>query len=259
MSTFTSQIEEGCRSFWSALARLPQVPLPAGIAPGGTAGASPLDAAAEGADTAGSDRAPDCTTGNCCDDPVWLQTAEAELGTLEILGGSGSNPRVEEYHASTGNSFTDDTAWCSSFVNWVMENTTNPRTGEAFPSTNSAGSQSWMNWGTATEPFVGALIVIKWSPDSWEGHNTILVGETTDGNGWWGLGGNQGIANDGSRAGLAVNVSRYAKGSTIRSIRKPSGFTPCPEYLEIPKMTAAEVEAKYGAESGSANGYDGTR
>lgn len=257
----------GCQTFWNGLMQQVALPLPVpGAVPAATPAATPAtQTAAAEIDDYGSETAPDCTTGNCCDHPVWLDTAKGELGTLEILGSRGSNPRIDEYLRSTDltkSMHNDDTPWCSAFANWVMEQTPNPKApGKNFTGSNSAGSQVWMNWGsdTTAEPFVGALIVIKWKANSSAGHNTFIVGETPDGKAWWGLGGNQGIAGDGTNAGLAVNVAKYNKKTGIRSIRKPSNFNPCDKYKQIPKYTDAEVMAKFGKESGSAQDYNSTR
>ena len=50
----------------------------------------------------------------------WMEYALQEYGTREIAG-RRSNPRVEEYLRSVGNHGSDETAWCSAFVNWCME------------------------------------------------------------------------------------------------------------------------------------------
>ena len=52
-------------------------------------------------------------------DPRWITIARQEISIKEIKG-SSHNPRVVEYHETTGKFGNDETAWCSSFVNWVM-------------------------------------------------------------------------------------------------------------------------------------------
>ncbi|WP_299291648.1 hypothetical protein [uncultured Paracoccus sp.] len=242
------------------------IPAPSPVTPLTRTGAATAPpGVAEEVEEYGSMTDPECTTGTCCDHPVWLNTARGELGTREVSGRKGSNPRIDEYMRSTDIAASyhhDGTAWCSAFANWVLENTPNPKTpGKNFTGSNSAGSQVWMNWGSDTkaEPFVGALIVIRWSSTGTAGHNTFIVGETPDGKYWWGLGGNQGIANDDSDEGLVVNVAKYRKNSTIRSIRKPPNFNPCDKYKKIPQYTDDEVMAKFGKESGSAQDYNSTR
>jgi uncharacterized protein (TIGR02594 family) len=72
-------------------------------------------------------------------DNSWIEIAKRELGVKEW--NPGSNPRIEQYHNTTNaRGSSDDTPWCSSFVNWVME-----RAG--YQGTDSAGALSWKSWG----------------------------------------------------------------------------------------------------------------
>lgn len=74
--------------------------------------------------------------------PRWLEVARGELGTTEIRGGR-DNPRVVEYHQATSLKAKDDeTSWCSSFVNWSMQQA-------GVAGTNSAAARSWLHWGQA--------------------------------------------------------------------------------------------------------------
>ena len=88
--------------------------------------------------------------------PLWMDIAIAELGIHQDRQPGQHNGRIVEYHQTTTLKATDDeTAWCSSFVNWVMKQS--GRTG-----TNSAAANSWLNWGSAvTTPAVGTIVVIK--------------------------------------------------------------------------------------------------
>lgn len=84
--------------------------------------------------------APAAATG----DTPWLTVARGELGTNEIRGGQHS-ARVLDYHATTGLRARDDeTAWCSSFVNWTMEQA-------GYRGTDSAAARSWSTWGQAVD------------------------------------------------------------------------------------------------------------
>ncbi len=80
------------------------------IVPGGQA--SPIDRIVQNIEETASDRDVEAYCQECleCDHPVWLETAKAELGVLEIVGSSGSTPRVEEYLRSTdiASSYHDD-------------------------------------------------------------------------------------------------------------------------------------------------------
>jgi uncharacterized protein (TIGR02594 family) len=74
--------------------------------------------------------------------PRWLQIARGELGTNEVRG-ARDNARVVEYHQTTTLRANDDeTSWCSSFVNWTMEQA-------GVRGTDSAAARSWLNWGQA--------------------------------------------------------------------------------------------------------------
>ncbi|WP_424135538.1 TIGR02594 family protein [Roseomonas chloroacetimidivorans] len=98
----------------------------------------------------------------------WMSIAQGELGTAEIAGAL-HNPRIVEYHSTTTfNAKTDEVAWCSSFVNWVIRKA-------GYVGTNNALASSWMGWGMATEPRYGAITVIKRkgaSSDAATGSNT---------------------------------------------------------------------------------------
>jgi len=47
----------------------------------------------------------------------------------------------------------DETAWCSSFVNWVLRQA-------GIRGTNSAAAASWTSWGQSCHARVGAITVI---------------------------------------------------------------------------------------------------
>ncbi|MDH3582543.1 MAG: TIGR02594 family protein, partial [Hyphomicrobiales bacterium] len=107
----------------------------------------------------------------------WYDLARRELGTKEKAGSARNNPRILEYHASTtlpGNlARVDETAWCSSFVNWCVS-----RTG--LEGTNSARARSWEKWGRKlTTPREGCIVVFSrpaGGPKA--GHVGFYAGET---------------------------------------------------------------------------------
>ena len=81
----------------------------------------------------------------------WIAIAKRELGTEEIIG--GSNSRIEEYLRTTGKNTTDETPWCSAFVNWVMSQA-------GYKGTNSALARSWADWGDPVAPgTLGSIVV----------------------------------------------------------------------------------------------------
>ncbi|WP_011580275.1 MULTISPECIES: TIGR02594 family protein [Chelativorans] len=97
------------------------------------------------------------------------------------------NPRIRMYHATTiGGAEPDEVAWCSSFVNYCVEQA-------GGIGTDSKAARSWLNWGSevrAGDWRVGDIIVFwRTSINSWKGHVGFLVGY--DGDRSLVLGGNQ--------------------------------------------------------------------
>lgn len=89
-------------------------------------------------------------------DIPWLERGLGELGVVETPGAEHTY-RILEYHNTTtlgdwGRS-RDETPWCSSYVNWVME--------PYFEPTRNALARSWISWGKACEEKLGAICVIK--------------------------------------------------------------------------------------------------
>jgi uncharacterized protein (TIGR02594 family) len=85
---------------------------------------------------------------------TWLKIAIKEKGVTEIKG-KKHNPRIIQYHATTTlQASTDEIAWCSSFVNWVMIQA-------GIGGTNSATAASWLKWGTACTAKKGAVAIIR--------------------------------------------------------------------------------------------------
>lgn len=84
----------------------------------------------------------------------WMKIANKEIGQKEV-GGKGSNPRIIKYHASTTlKAKSDETPWCSSFVNWVIKEA-------GMQGTNSAAAASWLTWGEKSSAKIGAITVIR--------------------------------------------------------------------------------------------------
>lgn len=90
------------------------------------------------------------------DPKAWLPIAVAEVGIRENANPGEHAQRILEYHRTTTlRASTDETPWCSSFVNWVM-------TQAGYRGTNSAAAKSWLSWGKALDaPREGAITVIK--------------------------------------------------------------------------------------------------
>ncbi len=135
--------------------------------------------------------------------PSWITVAEGELGTAEIAG-ARHNPRVIEYHATTGGFSDDETPWCASFVNWVLQ-----RSGQG--GTGSAAAMSFQNYGTQLDrPAYGCIAVFSYGGG--KGHVGFVVGK--QGDRLLVLGGNQGDQ---------VKVSSYGTGSIVAYV-VPSGY-----------------------------------
>lgn len=92
----------------------------------------------------------------CLDPEVsWMRVARSQMGMTEVAG-NRHNARIVEYHTATTlprRVHTDETAWCSSFVNWVFE-------WVGIRGTRSALAASWIHWGRSTLPREGAVVVI---------------------------------------------------------------------------------------------------
>lgn len=85
----------------------------------------------------------------------WVPVAQSQIGVKEIAGRE-NNPKIIAYHAATKlHATTDEVAWCSSFVNWVLAKV-------HMETTESAAAISWMNWGEPLdEPVHGCIVVLK--------------------------------------------------------------------------------------------------
>ncbi|MDI7860455.1 TIGR02594 family protein [Rhizobiaceae bacterium n13] len=134
--------------------------------------------------------------------PVDVARAEMELGVREIPG-RPNNPRIVMYHATTtGGSAPDETAWCSSFVNYCVEQA-------GLTGTDSKWARSWHDeeWGRdkTANPEDGDIVVFRRSNSNTEGgHVAFFVDE--DANSILCLGGNQ---------GNRVSLMRYPKNGRL--------------------------------------------
>lgn len=118
--------------------------------------------------------------------PPWLIVAARELGISEVPG-HNHNPRILRYHEHTSlKANADEIPWCSSFVNFCVDES-------SFPKTNSAAARSWLDYGKKLDkPHYGCVAVFqRGRPNAWTGHVGFVV--------WWNddqtevaiLGGNQ--------------------------------------------------------------------
>lgn len=100
--------------------------------------------------------------------PRWLHIASQELGISEIVG-LDHNKRILDYHSATSlKAQSDEIAWCSSFVNWVMKQS-------MIKGTYSAAARSWLSWGYECGPTPGCIVVLKRGQSETQGHVGFLV------------------------------------------------------------------------------------
>lgn len=133
----------------------------------------------------------------------WMKYARDEVDQKEIRG-SQHNPRILAYHATTSlKANNDETAWCSSFVNWCLKKA-------GIKGTNSAAAASWLGWGRGGSAKSGAITVIYNKKAINSGltnsgnHVGFLIQETSTH--FHILGGNQ---------GNQVKISKYPKSSWV--------------------------------------------
>ena len=130
------------------------------------------------------------------DIPPWYTIAKQEMSAgVQGIPGATHNSRIIEYHQATTLKATDDeTPWCSSFVNWCMQQV-------GMEGTKSAAARSWLKWGVRLEePKEGCVVVIARGISSWQGHVGFFADIT--GGHILILGGNQ---------GNEVNLSSYSE------------------------------------------------
>lgn len=119
------------------------------------------------------------------DEYPWIEIARSKLGEREVPG-PAANPDILEFLRSTTldgpDKESDETPWCSAFVNWCVEQT-------GYGGTDSAWARSWLQWGQEAQELVpGTIIVLKRGASS--GHVGFFTDEN-DGEVQL-LGGNQG-------------------------------------------------------------------
>jgi uncharacterized protein (TIGR02594 family) len=144
----------------------------------------------------------------------WMEFALREYG-IRGISTRGRTVNVVAYLKATGvGRSSDETAWCSAFVNWCMLMA-------GFPGSGQANARSWLNWGGVTLDFpVYGSVVVLWreNRNGPLGHVGFFV--RMQGDNLLLLGGNQ---------GNAVSIRPYSKARVI-GIRWLEGF-PIPEGI----------------------------
>lgn len=134
--------------------------------------------------------------------PLDVARAELEMNVREYPG-SAHNPRIVLYHGTTtGGAAADETAWCSSFVNYCVEQA-------GFTGTDSKWARSWHDSGWGEEvgaaPAEGDIVVWRRVGNGEDGgHVGFFLGR--EGGGINVLGGNQ---------SNKVCIQRYPENGTL--------------------------------------------
>lgn len=103
-----------------------------------------------------------------------LELALSQIGVKEIVG-KKHNPIILNYAKEIGHKWviTDETAWCSIFVNWIAKMSD-------LPSSNKLNARSWLTVGNEVlEPKLGDVVVFwRENKESWKGHVGFYISET---------------------------------------------------------------------------------
>jgi uncharacterized protein (TIGR02594 family) len=143
-------------------------------------------------------------------DPPWLTIAleERQKGVKE-LPDPAENPRIVEYLRTTTlvSATSDETDWCSAFVNWCFEQC-------GVKGTGSLAAKSWLGFGDGIAvPRRGCVVVFDRPPEPVNGHVAFYIGEVP---------GNHGgsIAVLGGNQGDAITIATYPR-KRLRGFRWP--------------------------------------
>ena len=188
------------------------------VGPAKTSPPSPPSPAATGKGTPGKDAAGPS-------DPSWMKTAFAEKGIKETPGDAATK-RILEYFDRTyqKGQHTNDTgrknAWCAAFITFALAE-------NDLKHNKAVGAREYENWGEASEPFRGAIVVLQHGKQK---HVAILAGVDAKGNNVY-LGGNQ---------DNAVNLSTFPN-SEILAVRKPKGYEIPADLKTLPQIDATKA------------------
>ena len=88
---------------------------------------------------------------------------------------SKSNPRIVEYHQATSLAANDqNTAWCASFVSWVLVQA-------GMKSLKTAWARDYMEYGTKlTSPKYGCIMVFERNEKGGDSHVAFWTGKEDD-------------------------------------------------------------------------------
>jgi uncharacterized protein (TIGR02594 family) len=113
-----------------------------------------------------------------------IKTALSQYGQKEI-DGEAENPTIVNYAKEVGFKWvnSEDTPWCSIFMNWVAMKA-------GYEYTRKANARSWLDIGSVVdEPKVGDVVVFQRGNNGYSGHVGMFICKYDDG--VYVLGGNQ--------------------------------------------------------------------
>jgi len=115
-----------------------------------------------------------------------IKLALSKYGVKEVPG-EKNNPEILKFFYDIGHTWvqSEDTAWCSAFVNWVAKKSGNEYSGKL-------NARSWLDVGEPIEGFhdIGDVVILwREDPLSWKGHVGLFIRETKSS--IYVLGGNQ--------------------------------------------------------------------
>lgn len=116
-----------------------------------------------------------------------INIALSQYGVTETVGNQ-HNQIVLKYFKEIGHTWvtTDETAWCSAFINWVAHKANVERS-------HKLTARSWLKVGTKIkEPKLNDVVIFwRHKKSSWKGHVGLFIGYTEDKKHIYVLGGNQ--------------------------------------------------------------------
>lgn len=125
-----------------------------------------------------------------------INIALSQYGVTETVG-IQHNPVILNYFEAIGHTWvtTDETAWCSAFVNWVALKANVERS-------KKLNARSWLQVGTPTTTPQLNDVVVFWRErkTSWKGHVGFFISYSEDRKDIYVLGGNQ---------NNQVNIKKY--------------------------------------------------
>lgn len=113
----------------------------------------------------------------------WLEKAREYKGQHELKGPGQNNQFIIDcFKFTTYQATTDETPWCSAFMNRIMAACN-------MKGTNSAAAKSWCDYGSPCELKPGAIVVFQWEDG---GHHVSMVDHLVNDEVVACIGGNQG-------------------------------------------------------------------